>query len=294
MQPEERQLIATVVPNTTLLVGPLCNTSVVPAVQQCNQSAPLVTALGTGSSPERHVHCWGSGVEKAIVSVCTSTVPTMQSLGLTPPSGLASATVLHLLIVDRTDAVGNLLNHQPVSLVVPAAVAGNVSVLVYPGGDTVSQDLVSLGGSVTAIRGGFLLTSPHTSAFVTYQPPTATPATGTSDNGWWIGLATGLGSAVGLLLLAVPIIWLGYRWRAGRKEARMFEGGMTAPDPVPPYIRPPSAASDDGARRPVDAWPLEFVFHDGVFFRCSAPGDVDDPFIISHSDPPLKPSECRV
>lgn len=47
MQPEERQVLATALPNTTLLTGPMCNTSVVAAVTECNQSAPLVMALGT-------------------------------------------------------------------------------------------------------------------------------------------------------------------------------------------------------------------------------------------------------
>eukprot|EP00667_Euglena_gracilis_P014730 EG_transcript_15268 len=168
MQPEERQVLATALPNTTLLTGPMCNTSVVAAVTECNQSAPLVMALGTGMSPERHVHCWGDGVERAIVSVCTATVPVVRSLGLTPPAGLSSAALLHLLIVDRSDSMGNLLNHQPVSLVVPASMSGNISVLVYPGADVVSKDLSSIGGSVTAIAGGFLLSSPHTSTFVTY------------------------------------------------------------------------------------------------------------------------------
>eukprot|EP00667_Euglena_gracilis_P001516 EG_transcript_1517 len=291
MQPEERWLIATAVPNTTLLVGPLCNTSVVATVRECNQSAPLVSALGTGSSPERLVYCWGDGVEKAIVSACTATVSTMRSLGLTPPKDLDSSAIHHLLLVDRSDAMGKLLNHQPVSLVVPAEVAGNLSVLVYPGGDTVSKDLLSIGGFVSSIPGGFLLASPHTSAFVTYQP--TSPATGTADNGWWIGLAAGLGSAAGLLLLAVPIIWLAYRRRrAAKREARTFE--TYAPGPVlgEPYLRQCSAASNECTAATRDPWPCTVIYHDGIFLRCSARGDVyDDDFF---AEPPPTPMEHSV
>eukprot|EP00667_Euglena_gracilis_P005584 EG_transcript_5622 len=252
MRAEERYLLATSLNSTTLLSGPVCDTSVVATIQHCNQSLPSTVPVTMSASPESHVLCWGSGVEKAVVSKCSPSAAALQSLGLTPP---ADATVLHTLIIDRSDRLGNLQNNQSVSLFVPTSAAGAVFVRVYSGGDTVGQDLLSIGGSVTYMEGGCLVSAPHSSTFVTYQ---------VENNGWWIGLAAGLGTLAGLLLICVPIACIWYRHHKS-KEPLPFEpySPAAAPSPmdyprwtptpgvpVPPQTPPATAYKVDGYPEP--------------------------------------------
>eukprot|EP00667_Euglena_gracilis_P016781 EG_transcript_17598 len=138
-------LLAAVAPAATL-VGPTCNTSVASAVTQCVQSVPASISLAALATPADHVQCWGHGVQAAVVSQCEPSVASIRALGLTPPNNLAANTVLQVLIVDRSDASGNLQNGQPVSLLLPGtSPTGWVVVVVYSGGDTVGVDLTSIG-----------------------------------------------------------------------------------------------------------------------------------------------------
>eukprot|EP00667_Euglena_gracilis_P001115 EG_transcript_1116 len=255
---EERRLIATTINTTVRLVGYVCNTSVVASVQQCEQAVPSEVTAGTDAIPEAHVNCWGTGVEKAIVSKCPPTVSAVRSLGLTPPASLQSASVLQVLVVDRSDTAGNLVNDQPVSLMVPvASPTGIVTVMVYSGGDTVGVDLTSIGGSVVIVSGGYLITSPHSSTFVTFETnftsPSFSPASPTtsnsswwSDNIWWVGLAVGLGAGFILLTLALLAVLLFRRSRGtttfeghGVQNVRRYHPRHTGPFPtVPPTPMP--------------------------------------------------------
>eukprot|EP00667_Euglena_gracilis_P013366 EG_transcript_13781 len=252
-------LLAAEAPATTL-VGPTCNTSVVAAVTQCTQSVPASISLATMGTPAEHVQCWGNGVQAAIVSQCTPSVASIRALGLTPPANFVSNTVLQVLIVDRSDAAGNLQNGQPVSLLLLGpSPTGRVAVVVYSGGDTVGVDLTSIGGSITSVPGGYLLTSPHSSTFAAFAAPATTPAApapatpaASGDNGWWIALAAGLGAGIPVLLIVVAAIGYGaYLYYNGETTpafaqyatpAQHWTSTPTAVYPVSFYPLPPAAA----------------------------------------------------
>lgn len=77
-----------------------------------------------------------------------------------------------------------------------------------------------------AIAGGFLLSSPHTSTFVTYQPAPAAPAApAAADNGWWIGLAAGLGPRDSFGVAPPPGSW----WCCRFVSLGVLEGGLEDP-----------------------------------------------------------------
>eukprot|EP00667_Euglena_gracilis_P004596 EG_transcript_4622 len=242
MTAAELSLIAAAVPTTTVLVGDVCTTSVVATVPQCSQAVPGSIAVATTSTPDAFINCWGTGVQRAIVSKCAATAAGVRALGLTLPAGLAANPVLQVLVVDRSDATGNSENGQPLSLMVPGpSPTGRLTVLVYSGADTAGVDLTSIGGTVTPVSGGFLLTSPHSSTFVALAadaPTTATtPSAGTAqpaaaDNGWWIGLAVGLGVGIPVLLLLL----------AGIAYAVYYWWGPSEPAPAPYYPPPPTSA----------------------------------------------------
>lgn len=52
-------------------------------------------------APDAFINCWGTGVQRAIVSKCAATAAGVRALGLTLPAGLAANPVLQVLVVDR-------------------------------------------------------------------------------------------------------------------------------------------------------------------------------------------------
>eukprot|EP00667_Euglena_gracilis_P000558 EG_transcript_558 len=202
---------------------------------------------------------WGPNVTRAVVTVWTLAASSFADLNVTEPAAVDALDQLLLVVIDRMDDAGNLLNSAPMDIIILTNETLRLGGLYFTPSLAAGLSLKAEGATLERLPSAYRITLPHTSAVNVFTSAGNSPyAFDAFDNSTTPGVfpTKAAGSDLALLgLLALPLsavaaaaaLWVWYQKRS-QPEERSLQFTKAVADTGRRHYNTP----DPAAAEPVD------------------------------------------